>query len=1697
MNTKLFMLVMTLAIILPCGLLLSACGGKKNPPEVKETSISVYIDGVEVNGQNNTIDITYGDYTDVDELISNTVSVVVNYNDNTTGNLSYGSSGFTIAGLPQTLNANEQGYNLTLSYKNFTKDLNLIVHKANFDFSNVGWSYDGSYPFTYDGDEKTIELINIPNGVEVNYQGNIETNAGTYTAIATVEYDEINYNIINDENLVLTQQWTINKAQIDMWSVIWNYSATQPFTYDGEEKTIELINIPNEVEVNYEDNKATNAGTYNASATLDYDTINYELININFTDSMSWTINKQQVIKPKITSSRLFYNGQEQSGVDYRLEDEGILFTVNGDTVATNAGQYSVTFALINVTNFEWNDGTTNNVVLDWEIEQVPLYANDASWNYNIYEPFIYDGQEKSVAITNLPAGLTIKNYTGTISATDAGTYTAGVVFEYDDINYYLSGAPQSLEWKIEKAVNTLSGTLVMDGITYGEVLGDPSGVSALFGEITYKYYNNQYEEISKPTNVGTYYVKAFSLGNNNWISNETDYKQFYITKCYLESPELVQSNFIYTGDTFTPEFVEAINAELIEMSGDLSASEIGKYSITFALIDKANYGWADAYGTAQEADNIVLEWSIINSPLTMTLNDNVLTASEFEALTQFNIGDNWYVTVSEGYNYSLNYEYMNANNVKVWSGATDEGSNSNLDVTINPSNFTYIIKITQNAQIVYTKTITVNHNVFENVMVGDTEMTFEEFIANPQVEYGKNLKINLKSQYTSIFTFSQNDFVVTENATITVTYQILDTRVYETIEVVCLIEPIESVTVGTQTLSYEEFIANPVVKYGDALSINLKAGYDEFFTNQYYPYVVKEDVQIVIYMPNGEIFDTINVECNFELLVDIDIDGESFTFEQLMQMNTIHLGSTLNFTVNEEFADLIQITINKNGQDIVLTGQQTFTFNDMNSLNLNIREVQTQSYVNSIYFNVILFDSIQINDNVINLTNSTYVEYSRDRDETNFTIIISEDVLSKYELFYQTDTSITNVQITQSTLQISLDEIKEYLYIYAVVNDESTKDSIQVLTIHITDFCPVEMVSAEIYQQGYVDYPQYSIYEHKIDISSYGAIFSLNIQFKDNYLDCTYKIFDEEGNEIQDFTTIQNNVYTVKVYLSGSEIYSFLLNVKYRFDNLIDGIQYIGEESVASLVTNSNLLIAPILEDTEYFTNQIITYNGSSEVTLVEGQQTIKVTYTFTANQKTFNYSFDLIVEYVLDEQLPTQYVNNIQINYQNKWGNSSQVYFDNNLQFSDYEYTMSDIAFVEEKDIIIDTIYTVISKEIKFSANKTFCWLEYVLSIDGQNKTFRAYIKTNGTVSNNINAEIIFSDAKTKLNITDLIVNNSYTIQKVNVYGDLDINTEDANARVKYYFNGEEIQENNFQLNSVGTYAITIISSDNTTTRTINIIVEGYENLMFEVFYDDTRLYLEYSNDGPIGNMKMQYDPLVGPYFIGYFGYVDLSGLTQVSISGSSAYEGMLYYSDKETPITNLDNLVLDLLIDTDGSLTKIVGAEYVLVYANIDNAYYAIYFVFEDRPPYPMTFNFDINKDGVIDDNDTQISIKVDLNEIGTGIVDLGDFIVGEAGPSIELTREELGMTEIDTSAEVVINWLSTFDDYSYQYFTEVPEGGNVPSLIGPSQNNLTSTLTLNFVDDGSGRYVATIYVCSEGATLETLMELVVPVTFILVD
>ncbi len=1671
MKKKILMLVMAFAIILPAAFLLG-----------------------------NTVTLNYTDYYGEFETsyLRDYITVYLNNSDDTKTQINYGEGGYTISGLPSVLNANEAGYDLTISYNGYTAKIKLIVNKGEIDMSGVSWDYDASSLFTYNGNEYSVKLYGLPYDVTAQYTNNAQTNAGPYRAKVQLVYDTTNYKLIND-NFGYYLDWEIEKAEINMQGAYWDYDS--PFTYNGSEHRVSLQDLPNGISVEYVDNAQTDAGTYTAIANFVFDNNNYQLVYGDFENELEWTINKAGLDLSGISwpSYNFTFNNKLQkitlggsipSTVDVIYSDE---------FQAKNAGTYTVTVEFdYDVRNFNLNLPEGFTYSHEWTIEKASIYLANVNWSNT---DLTYNEEEQIVQLTGINnvteiTNVVYKNYykvNGEYQLIEnnpinAGDYKTTVTLVYDNNNYNLTNKnfADEIKWTMAKAENTISGSLKIDDWHYGEEPNEPTGLQALFGNIDYKYYvlvAEEYQELKGvPTDAGTYYVKGFSQGNENWISVEDSiyYSTFKIYPATVGNPSLEQTHYIYTKNAITPTVINLPEGIEVTTTGDTTQTEIGNYTIIISLVDKNNYCWAKP----DESGDVVLNWSIIDSPLTMTLNDKALSASEFEALTQVNIGDKWQVSVSEGYNCSLDYEYLNESGNKVWSN-TDEGLNGNL--TVRPSHLTYVIEITQSAEVVYTKTITVNHDIFENVMVGEVAMTFDEFVANPEVEYGKNLKFNLKTGYESIFTFSANDFEVTENTTITIKYQLSGERVYKTIEVLCVIKPVESVTVGSQTLSYEDFIANPVVKYGDTLSINFKSNYTGFYASHSFPYEVKDDIQVTIYTSTGEIVDEIDVKCRLNVITNIAIDGVGITFEELQQMQTIYLGSTLTFTVNEEFVNVIEVVINNNGQDNVLTGQQTFVFEEINNFYLDIRDKNTQSYINSISLNVIFFDNIEINNKMFNTSSSTYVEYSRDLGENNFVISIDNDLLNEYELFYDTTDNYTKTKFTQSTIEVSIEEIKEYLYIYVIYDN----DVIPVLTIHFIDFCPVETVSVQVYQQNSIDNPPYYIDNDEISITSYGVINSLSLTYKDGYTDCAYKIFDENGLEIDDFTTIKNTTYTIKIYSDNTEM------------------QYIGDANVASIVTNDSQLNVPNLTDTEYYTNQSIMFNGSNSVTLTEGQQTIKVVYTFTANQKTYTYTFDLVAEYVPQEESPIHYVTNITVSYTDIWGSQNTVYFDYNLQFSNSEYELSDMAFVDENDINITPYdgYEVVSKEIKFSEDKTYCWLEYVIDVDGQNKTFRAYIKTYGTISNNINAQIIFSDAKTELDITGLFVDNTYTIEKVNVFGDLQIILEDSNARIEYYFNGEIVDRDNIALNPIGTYTIKIISSgtytvkiissDKTATKSINIIVQNYDNLMFEVFYESERLYLEYSNNGPIGNMTMKYNPLTGPYFIGYFGEKDLGDLTQVTISGNSAYEEMLYYSDKVTPITNLDNLVLDIMTDTDGALTGIVGGKYVLVYAKIENVYYAVYFIFEDRPPYPMMFCFDTDNDNEITENDTQISLKVNLEEAGTGIVDLGDFYIGESGPSVEVTREELGMAETGTSVNVTVKWSQTFGDYSYYYFTSMPEGQDMPELIGPSEDNMASTLVLNFADNGSGQLVATIYVCSEGATQENFMKLIVPVTFILVD
>ncbi len=119
----------------------------------------------------------------------------------------------------------------------------------------------------------------------------------------------------------------------------------------------------------------TAAGTYYVRAevagTSDFDGC--------VSDYAEFTITKKSVAKPVITSGAE-YNGETQtvtvSGFDpsvMTVTGAGAVYTIENGVLtitATESGTYSFGIALRDSDNYEWADGTTDTVTLDWTIEQ-------------------------------------------------------------------------------------------------------------------------------------------------------------------------------------------------------------------------------------------------------------------------------------------------------------------------------------------------------------------------------------------------------------------------------------------------------------------------------------------------------------------------------------------------------------------------------------------------------------------------------------------------------------------------------------------------------------------------------------------------------------------------------------------------------------------------------------------------------------------------------------------------------------------------------------------------------------------------------------------------------------------------------------------------------------------------------------------------------------------------------------------------------------------------------------------------------------------------------------------------------------------------------------------------------------------------------------------------------------------------------
>lgn len=347
------------------------------------------------------------------------------------------------------------------------------ISKANFELTNVEWDYTSA--FTYDGRKKMVRLTNIPEGVIVHYSNNTATDAGDYVAVASFELKNDNYNPIKP----IAFKWTIEKASYDMSNAMWQEKRT--FSFDGKEKSVKVVGLPDGIVPVYSCNTAIAAGDYVADVEFKYDERNYEKPEM---DDCMWNITKSvyDIGNARWDYTDVFvYDGTEKC---VRIIDLPKGATVEySNAKAVNAGMYFATADVIaedgeNYINTSMED-------LSWIIEKGEYDMSQVYWDYD--KSLVYDGTEKKIVLKGLPEGVT-PIYSGN-RGVDAGTYTASVTFKIDDYDNYNVPEFASLEWNILKADIDMSNArwnynneIEFDGTMHEiSLVGLPRGVKPIY----------------------------------------------------------------------------------------------------------------------------------------------------------------------------------------------------------------------------------------------------------------------------------------------------------------------------------------------------------------------------------------------------------------------------------------------------------------------------------------------------------------------------------------------------------------------------------------------------------------------------------------------------------------------------------------------------------------------------------------------------------------------------------------------------------------------------------------------------------------------------------------------------------------------------------------------------------------------------------------------------------------------------------------------------------------------------------------------------------------------------------------------------------------------------------------------------------------------------------------------------------------
>ncbi len=1439
---------------------------------------------------------------------------------------------YMLAKVAESNNYNELVLSTPISFQ-ITKAENSFVREIE---SGYGWEYssDPVYPiasakfgtvtYKYYSDEACEEEIDTPTS---------STNAGTYYVKAFVQGTD-NYSSLESEakTLVITQKM-INTPG-------WGNTT---FEYTGEKITLEIIGVDDSMATIVGDEQ-TNAGNYTAVITLNSNyKFHFEESNVY---TIGWCIEEKWIEQPTISGTYTFiYNGSTQGPTIINYNEDYMDIVEGSVTSAIDANEewYKITYRIKQ--NYRWSY-QNEDVELTWYINKQQVSAPTGN---NVCH---------------------IKNDTDFISVIEYDTNKFDIV--YESVEY---------EGQTYTTKSDLAGTEV--GIPYYFIL---------------KLKNSNYEwDYSSLYNAYPIYLENETYVCYTWyVIEENPFETITLTKVGEEPKTILMQDLLTMQSVDYGTILNITMKDGYTINGDIEYScEIKKEPTEYISIMVTRTEDGESIINQQMSVNIDIA-PIISS---IQVGEDTYSYSDFLSLTHIEYKETVKVNIATSYanagytsNYSQGVEFVGAN-----------------------------IIITENSKEIMIPVPSIDYDPV-NVMIGSDTYTWEEFKQIDRIGYGETIQFIIKESYSDIdiaFTLNEaefkSEFVVDNYGT----YNYIDIssenfNLWHNFE--SYIEIVKSLKLNDQEIKDYEY-AN--FDFGDTLTItkNSLPAYDNITIKLVYNGL--DGSENAVEITNEEnvysaVLNKYNSDGNYNQFVGYYVlkfvqnagkDNENELKSYHFNMNDPEFKIKINDTTYERYDLDSQIEVDHNSKikPILEEGYQLKYFIEGKTESGTIANSQEFVLSQSGYYNFSVVYTIDGNIDVsikmfrvsvrgmelkftvddINYGRPYVEEHLLQKNQQTVTIVIDKDMFDSITKSGSKLTYGNNIEITSNTLEINISELNSnnieiYLDDESVANINLIKyQSVLGVTYYALGMDSIKVREA---RQGF----NYTYDENDNPVKMPSFTFDLTNEFLAGFEvelesdTMTYKIFyiDEEVS-IQDICSeIKSKNYTMKIYDSGTEIDTYILDLHANIYLGSDFASYKYDKLFYSTTTNSvSLPVAGQVDQDLYPGYNGITISLPKDFEIVEGEYGIyytTVTMATSYNSIDYSKSVELMVYY---NQGVKDYITQIRIEtgvseyepydkiytYFTQYGYISSGLDASELLALKYDTDRDTITLAEGWSLIPETQEETPVK-VKYMEDICLICLEVKITNGTDNKTFIIPVEYSGEISNNITIkEATVTDfVSIKNDLTELL-NNSINDIIIEAQGKLvfEIETEEDSTLIDVYY-GSTDKANlkvsdrgslEILLDQAGKYYVVITSSDGTkfVTRVIDFQADELLPFFSGWLTTDTNkentINVELTLDGMGGNIMVETNQYYMPeYALGYLGDVKLEENQEtVTMSAISYLSGISYHDGTGYKVVeDLNEIELEILTnDGEGAVPNLVGEKYVVLYLYIEIAPgYSIY-------------------------------------------------------------------------------------------------------------------------------------------------------------